>query len=91
MGSIIAAFQVQEAIKVLHGDVGRSLAGKRLVFDCTVNDIYATKRDRLEDCPGHLRFGEITEVGRTKGTACQAHSGDQSASPDGAAIKNRNE
>ena len=61
MGSIIAALQVQEAVKLLHQDFKRSLAGKRLVVNCTMNDFYASESERKPDCPGHFRYGEITE------------------------------
>lgn len=62
MGSIIAALQVQEGLKALHGQWKGALAGKRLVVNCMVNDIYITQVERKEDCEGHFRFGEITEV-----------------------------
>lgn len=62
MGSIVAAVQVQEAVKLLHGDFDRALVGKRLVMDCNINDIYVTELSRREDCEGHFRFGDITEV-----------------------------
>jgi adenylyltransferase/sulfurtransferase len=62
MGSIIGALQVQEAVKLLHGEVRRSLAGGRLVVNCQINDYYVTRAERHEDCPGHFRYGEITEV-----------------------------
>jgi adenylyltransferase/sulfurtransferase len=64
MGSIIAALQVQEAIKLLHGPDPRqrSLAGRRLVVNAGLNDFYAISGDRKEDCPGHTTYGTITEV-----------------------------
>lgn len=60
MGSIIAALQVQEAVKLLHGV--RKSAGKRLVVNCQINDFYQTAGEMKEDCEGHFRFGEVTEV-----------------------------
>ena len=62
MGSIVSALQVQEALKVLHGDLDRSLAGKRLIVNCLLNDFYSVNIARVKDCPGHFRFGEITEM-----------------------------
>jgi molybdopterin/thiamine biosynthesis adenylyltransferase len=62
MGSIIAAIQVQEALKVLHNDSPGSLAGGRLVVNCANNDFYTTRAARKEDCEGHFRYGDITEV-----------------------------
>jgi hypothetical protein len=38
------------------------LAGKRLVVNCNANDFYITQSDRKEACPGHFRFGKVTEV-----------------------------
>lgn len=61
MGSIIAAMQVQEGIKLLHGDFDRALIGKRLVVNSEANDIYVTAFSRKEECEGHFRFGEIAE------------------------------
>jgi molybdopterin/thiamine biosynthesis adenylyltransferase len=62
MGSIIGAIQVQEAIKLLHGDLRNSLAGRRIVVNCLINDFYDTTANRKPDCDGHFRYGEITEV-----------------------------
>jgi len=62
MGSIIAALQVQEAVKMLHGDFVSALAGKRLVVNCTINDFYISESERKTNCPGHFRYGEITEA-----------------------------
>jgi molybdopterin/thiamine biosynthesis adenylyltransferase len=62
MGSIVAAMQVQEGVKVLHGDFRRALIGKRLVVNSETNDIYMMAMDRKEGCDGHFRFGAIVEV-----------------------------
>lgn len=61
MGSIIAALQVQEAVKMLHGDFASALGGKRLVVNCTINDFYISESERKANCPGHFRYGEIRE------------------------------
>jgi adenylyltransferase/sulfurtransferase len=60
MGSIIGALQVQEGVKILHGDFKRALIGKRLVVNSEANDIYVTRFERKEECAGHFRFGEVT-------------------------------
>ncbi len=62
MGSIIAALQVQEGLKLLHGQVREEQAGRRLVMNCEANDFYPTHADRKDACEGHFRFGDITEV-----------------------------
>lgn len=62
MGSIISALEVQEGVKILHGDYGKSLIGKRLVVDCNVNEFYVTTSGRKEGCEGHFRYGDVTEV-----------------------------
>ena len=62
MGSIIAAIEVQEGIKLLHGDLRRALIGKRMVFNCEANDVYVTRFDRAAQCEGHFRFGPIAEA-----------------------------
>jgi|SRR5271166_813420 len=62
MGSIIAGLEVQEGVKLLHGDFENALVGKRLVVNCNINDFYLTKSDRKEMCAGHFRYGDVTEV-----------------------------
>src|SRR6266404_593951 len=62
MGSIISALQVQEGVKVLHGDLKKSLVSKRLVVNCNINDFYVTASEQKEDCEGHEQFGEIREI-----------------------------
>jgi len=62
MGSIVSALQVQEGVKLMQGDLTNSLAGKRLIINCNINDFYITTSDRSQDCEGHESFGEITEV-----------------------------
>jgi adenylyltransferase/sulfurtransferase len=64
MGSIIAAMQVQEGVKLLHGDFKRALIGRRLVVNSEANDIYMTTFQRKDECEGHFRFGGITEAPR---------------------------
>jgi len=61
MGSIVAALQVQEALKMHHG-AARSLAGKRLIINCLLNEFDTVALDRKENCMGHFRIGEVTEV-----------------------------
>jgi adenylyltransferase/sulfurtransferase len=62
MGSIVAALQVQEALKLLHGDWKWSLAGRKFVINCLTNDFYPTQFERKPGCLGHRRFGDVTEV-----------------------------
>jgi len=62
MGSILAAVQVQEAVKIIQGDLENSLAGRRLIVDCNSDDFYITQSARKENCEGHFRFGEIRQV-----------------------------
>jgi molybdopterin/thiamine biosynthesis adenylyltransferase len=62
MGSIIAALEVQEGVKLLHGDFHNALVGKRLVVNCNINDFYMTRSERKETCGGHFRYGDVTEV-----------------------------
>ena len=62
MGSIISALQVQEALKLLHGNRRVLKSGNRLVINCESNDFYITAGERNEACEGHFRYGEITEM-----------------------------
>lgn len=59
MGSIIAAVQVQEAIKIGQGDVAPETGGKRIVFNCLENDFYTTRGARRDDCTAHRRLGAV--------------------------------
>jgi molybdopterin/thiamine biosynthesis adenylyltransferase len=61
MGSIVAALQVQEAMKLLHGQTQGSLGGQQLIIDGESNDFYPARGERNELCQGHIRFGEVTE------------------------------
>ena len=62
MASIIAALQVQEGLKVLHGELTNALVGKQLVLNGIINDFYVTETNRNADCPAHDHLGEIMEV-----------------------------
>ena len=62
MGSIVAAIQVQEGVRILNGQLKTGLAGKRLVINCNINDFYVTAASRNEDCDGHEQFGRVSEV-----------------------------
>jgi adenylyltransferase/sulfurtransferase len=62
MGSIIGALQVQEALRVVHGEEGDAELTKKVVVNCYTNDIYVTRAARREQCGGHFRYGEVTEV-----------------------------
>jgi len=62
MGSIVAAVQVQEAVKLLHRDFANALVGKRLVVNANINDFYITGADRKPDCMAHARYGAVTEL-----------------------------
>jgi molybdopterin/thiamine biosynthesis adenylyltransferase len=62
MGSIIAALQVQEGIRLLHGEARGSLGGKILRVNCGLNDYYTTRGERRPDCGGHFRYGAVIEV-----------------------------
>jgi adenylyltransferase/sulfurtransferase len=73
MGSIISAIEVQEGVKILHGDYVNSLAGKRLVVDCNVNEFYVTTSSRREGCEGHFWHGDITEVADFSARTTTAH------------------
>src|SRR5262249_26538644 len=62
MGSIVAAIQVQEAIKLHQGDTNGSLAGRKLLINGQTNHFHATAPQRNERCSGHRTFGDVVEV-----------------------------
>jgi adenylyltransferase/sulfurtransferase len=72
MGSIIAAIQVQEAIKLHQGDA-RSLAGKRLLINGRVNDFFPITPAPRAGCEEHETFDAITE--RPEWTAAATTAG----------------
>jgi molybdopterin/thiamine biosynthesis adenylyltransferase len=49
--SVIAGIQVQEALKMLHGQ--EALSGEGFVFDGTWHQSYRVAYSRLPDCPSH--------------------------------------
>jgi molybdopterin/thiamine biosynthesis adenylyltransferase len=55
--SVIAGIQVQEAVKMLHGQP--SMSGQGFVFDGTYHQSYLVKYSRKDDCPSHDAFQEI--------------------------------
>lgn len=60
-GSLIAALEVQEAIKFLHGQP--TLAGEGIHVQGLWNDFSQVRYPRRLDCPGHDSFGRITPLG----------------------------
>jgi adenylyltransferase/sulfurtransferase len=55
--SVIAGIQVQEALKMLHGQ--DAMSGQGYVFDGTHHQSYVVTYSRLEDCPSHDPFEPI--------------------------------
>jgi predicted RNA-binding Zn-ribbon protein involved in translation (DUF1610 family) len=58
--SIVAAFQTQEALKMLHGLEVQP--GKALIINGLTNDIYTTEYPVKQDCPSHNRLDPIVEL-----------------------------
>jgi adenylyltransferase/sulfurtransferase len=58
--SIVAALESQEAIKSLHGITALSSEG--VVLDGMVNDFYAVRYSRNEDCNSHEPFSEVMSL-----------------------------
>jgi adenylyltransferase/sulfurtransferase len=66
--SVIAAIQVQEAVKWLHRDRGLPvLAGKGFVFNGLNHDSYVVEYQRRKDCPAHFTFDKVELLGRSVG------------------------
>ena len=62
IGSIVAAFQVQEMVKQLHGLP--TLAGQGLAIDGMSGETYRVRYPRKPDCMGHDRCGCLERLGR---------------------------
>jgi molybdopterin/thiamine biosynthesis adenylyltransferase len=63
IASIIAAIQVQEAVKFLHQRTDLLLLnGKGFVFNGTTNDSYLIEYQRKKDCPSHYSFDNIYKL-----------------------------
>ncbi|QEH32288.1 Sulfur carrier protein ThiS adenylyltransferase [Aquisphaera giovannonii] len=60
IASMMAALEVQEALKILHGMP--VAAGSALVFNGVANQFYATRLPRREDCLSHETYPEPTEA-----------------------------
>lgn len=58
VSSIIAAVEVQEAIKLLHGR--EAMAGKGFAYMGLTNDSYVVEYQRKDDCYSHDHFDTIT-------------------------------
>ncbi|MCO6437290.1 MAG: ThiF family adenylyltransferase [Phycisphaerae bacterium] len=61
--SIIAAIQVQEAVKLLHGLP--TLAGKGYHFFGLTHDSYVVEYSRKEECYSHDAFGKISSINKS--------------------------
>jgi len=59
--SVIAAVQVQETIKLLHGM--STLAGKGFVFSGLAADAYTIAYTRKKDCYAHTRYEKLERLG----------------------------
>jgi len=59
--SIIGAMEVQEAIKVIHGQP--TLTGEGLHLDGLFGEVSRVAYPRREDCPGHDDLGPISPLG----------------------------
>lgn len=63
--SVIAAIQVQEAIKLLHADRELpTLAGQGYFFNGLTHDSYIVNYQRREDCPAHETLEDIQTLDR---------------------------
>jgi molybdopterin/thiamine biosynthesis adenylyltransferase len=66
IASIIAAMQVQEAIKYLHSRQGENdlllLKNKGFIFNGSTNDSYIIEYPANEDCPSHYTFDNIKKI-----------------------------
>lgn len=64
--SVIAAVQVQEALKLLHPDSGLpTLSGKGFFFDGHAYDCFTIDYVRREDCVSHETFSNIVQTDLT--------------------------
>lgn len=68
ISSMIAAVQVQEAVKYLHAKNGKGegfqlLSGKGFVFNGVTNDSYIVEYQEKEDCPSHISFNDYYQTG----------------------------
>ncbi|SMP69148.1 HesA/MoeB/ThiF family protein [Anoxynatronum buryatiense] len=60
--SVIAGIQVQEAVKLIHGDPAlRPLSGQGFVFNGLTHDSYTVTYTRREDCFSHENWEPVTE------------------------------
>lgn len=61
--SIIAAMQVQEALKVIHDNKDKSMAGQRFFYEGMNNFFFLYKSAPIqEDCMAHFLYDPITEA-----------------------------
>lgn len=64
IASMIAAIQVQEAVKWLHRDRDLDvLSGRGFVYNGLGNDSYVVEYQRRADCPAHEQVGEVVATG----------------------------
>jgi adenylyltransferase/sulfurtransferase len=61
--SMVAALEVQEAVKLLHGLP--TLDGAGIIFNGAANDFYTVRYNRIEECNSHETLDEIVELPRS--------------------------
>lgn len=67
--SVIAGIQVQEAVKLIHGDPAlRPLSGQGFVFNGLTHDSYTVTYSRKEDCLSHESWEPVRETSLTTTT-----------------------
>lgn len=63
VSSIIAAIEVQEAVKVLHDfDKSSILSGRGFIYSGITNDSYIVEYQEKEDCPSHYNFKNFYKI-----------------------------
>lgn len=82
IASIVAGWQVQEAIKLLHGLP--TAAGCSLVYNGLANQFYTTRLPEKPDCLAHESFARIVELPlcAARNTARELFAALRSSSPD---------
>ena len=61
--SVIAGIQVQEAVKIIHGDEAlQPLKGSGIVFNGLTHDTFQVTYTRKKDCLSHETWDQVTEL-----------------------------
>jgi adenylyltransferase/sulfurtransferase len=70
IASIVAAMQVQEALRILHDQP--VMAGHEILYDADLHSLQVVRLKQRRDCLGHVTLGDLVELAEFRSTGFTA-------------------